>query len=306
MPLRLKPKPKAKRYSSDDPDEYRLTLIEHLEELRDRIIRSFLAITLCWVIGWYLQPWLYDHLNSVVFASIKHTIPANAEYKEMFNNVTQPFMLKFRLSFMIAVAIAFPFILLQLWGFIAPGLKPAERKPLQRIAPLSVLLFFLGVFFCWVIIPATFSWFASYLEEFPRTVLYQEPGAMVFFVLKMMLAFGIGFQLPLVVYFLGRIGLLEPETMIQYWRQATVVIFIASATLTPSNDIFSMLMMAIPLSFLFMISVWAVRITTRKQRANAIAELNDLDGVADNANGTAPKAIEARNDREDRELNDLD
>lgn len=278
MPIRLKPKPIV-RNDSEDPESFRMSLLEHLEELRDRLIKSFVAILLFWVVGWYLLPYLYDALNSHVEAAIKPMLPKGTEYQEAWNSVMGPFMLKFRLSFMLGLTLAFPFVLLQLWGFVKPGLKLAERKPLEKIAPLSLVLFLVGMLFCWLIIPATVRWFATYVADFPRTVLYQEPGAMVFFSIKMMLAFGLGFQLPLVVYFLGRVGLLEPETMIQYWRQATVVIFIVSAVLTPSADIFSMLMMAIPLSMLFLISVWAVRVTTRRKavEGNPVAELNALD-----------------------------
>lgn len=267
------------RNDSEDPESFRMTLIEHLEELRNRIIKSFAAIVVLWVAGWYLLPYLYDALNSRVEDAIKPLLPPDAEYKEAWNTVMAPFMLKFKLSFMLGLTMAFPFLLLELWGFVKPGLKPTERKPLERMAPLSLVLFAVGITFCWLIIPATVKWFSSFIAEFPRTVLYQEPGAMVFFTIKMMLAFGLGFQLPLVVYFLGRVGILEPETMMQYWRQATVVIFVFSAVLTPSNDIISMLMMAIPLSLLFMISVWAVRITTRKKalESNPVPELNALD-----------------------------
>lgn len=279
MLLRPPAKLNVKRNIPDDPEEFRLTLLEHLEDLRSRIVRSVIFISVAWIIGWYLQPWLYEQLNATVSRAVLATIPKTTEYQEAFTNVTQAFMLKFRLSFMIGLSLAFPFILLEVWGFIAPGLKAAERKPLQKLAPLSLLLFFIGVGFCWIIVPATFSWFASYLQEFTRTVLYQEPGAMIFFVVKLMLAFGLGFQLPLIVYFLGRIGILEPETLVQYWRQATVVIFFLSAIFTPSNDIFTMLMMAVPLTILFMISVWAVRLTNRGKRGNPVEELNHLDPV---------------------------
>jgi sec-independent protein translocase protein TatC len=95
---------------------------------------------------------------------------------------------------------------------------------------------------------------------------------MLGFCLKMMLAFGIGFQLPLIVYALGAMNLLSAETLVKHWRHASVVIFVIAAALTPSNDAFSMLMMAIPLVILFMISVWAVKLTQgRKKRAQDAA-----------------------------------
>jgi sec-independent protein translocase protein TatC len=174
-------------------------------------------------------------------------------------------MLKFKLSFMLGLILAFPYLVIQLWGFVEPGLKENEKRPVRKMLPFSVLLFAMGVCFCWIILPSAFNWFAAYVEEFPGTVIYQEPGTMVFFILKMLLAFGMGFQLPLVVFLLGKIGLLTPETLTTYWRQSTVFIFVASAIITPSNDVFSMLMMAIPLSVLFIISIWALKITNRKK-----------------------------------------
>jgi sec-independent protein translocase protein TatC len=256
----------TRRDYSGDPEEFRLTLVEHLEELRDRIIRSITILVVAWVIGWFLMPPLYEFLNQLVDASIKKSLPPGAKFEEVFRNATEPFMLKFRLSFMIGLVLAFPFLVMELWGFIAPGLKPEEQKPFKALAPFSLVLFFVGASFCWVIIPSALGWFASYLGEFKGTSLMQDAGTMIFFILKMMLAFGIGFQLPLIVYALGMLGLLSAETLVQYWRQAATFIFIASAVLTPSNDAFSMLMMAVPLVALFLLSVWFVKLTQKKQR----------------------------------------
>ena len=211
------------------------------------------------------MPPLYAFLSQVVDRSIQPALPKGVTYQEVFRNVTEPFMLKFRLSFMIGVVLAFPLLINELWQFIAPALRPNEQKPFRALAPFSLVLFVMGAGFCWLIIPAALAWFADYIGEFKGTGLMQDAGTMVFFVLKMMLAFGVGFQLPLIVYALGMIGLLTSETLLQYWRQACTVIFIAAAVFTPSNDAFSMLMMAIPMVILFMISVWAVKITQRKR-----------------------------------------
>ena len=133
MPIWRKKPSGVKRGIPDDPEEFRLTLVEHLEELRDRIIRSFVVVMVCWVIGWYIEPLLYDRLNHLVEGGVMASIPKDTRYTEAFQNVTEPFMLKFRLSFMIAIGLAFPFLLMQLWGFIAPGLRATERKPLQKL-----------------------------------------------------------------------------------------------------------------------------------------------------------------------------
>ncbi len=258
----------------DDPEEFRATLVEHLDELRVRVVRIVALLMVGWVVGWFVQPPAYEYLNKLVTAQVTRPRPGHLpfQYVEAFGNATDAFMLKFKLSFLLGLILVLPFCVVQLWGFVKPGLKPAERKPVGRLAPFSVLLFFMGAGFCFLIIPSAIAWFTSYMEEFPGTALFQEPGKMVFFVLKMELAFGLAFQLPLVVFLLGSVGILTPETLLQYWRQSAVSIFILSMIVTPSNDAFSMLMMAIPLCFLFMISVFLVKWTTKKRKAKEEAE----------------------------------
>lgn len=275
MPLTLKGKPRLRK-PSDDPEDFRATLVEHLEELRDRIVRMLVFLSVGWVAGWYLEAPVYGRLNGIVTAAISRRMPAGTSFQTTFFQATEPFLLKFKLSFMIGIILSFPFIVLQLWGFISPGLKKAERKAIRSVAPVSVILFMMGVSFCWVILPSAFTWFTSYVEEFPGTSLIQEAGTMVFLVLKMILAFGIGFQLPLVVFVLGKLGLLSPDTLLRNWRQATAAIFFIAMVITPSNDLFSMLMMAVPLSILFIASVYAVKFTARNAAKNE-PELNDLD-----------------------------
>lgn len=258
----------------DDPEDFRATLIEHIEELRTRIFRIVTLLIVGWVVGWYVQPTVYDFLNKLVTKAIQKPRPGHVPviYKEVFTHATDAFLLKMRLSFMLGLILVLPFCIMQLWGFIKPGLKVRERKPVTRLAPFSVFLFFLGAGFCFWVVPSAISWFSTYLEEFPGTVLYQEPGQMIFFVLKMELAFGLAFQLPLIVYLLGSLGILTPDTLLQYWRQSAVAIFTIAMIVTPSNDAFSMLMMAVPLCFLFIISVFLVKWTTKKRKAEEAAE----------------------------------
>ena len=236
-----------------------------MEELRTRIVRSALLICAGWVIGWFAEPKAFGWLSDLVISNITKVVHDPSRFKIIFDSFTEPFMLKIRLAFMIGMVLTLPFVVLQLWGFVKPGLKPNERKPIERVAPFSILLFAMGVGFCTAILGPCTRWFASYLDDFPNAVIYQRPDVMITFCLKMMLAFGLGFQLPLVVWSLGAIGLLSAETLIKYWRHAAVGIFFLAAAFTPSNDAFSMLMMAVPMVMLFMISVWAVKITQGKR-----------------------------------------
>lgn len=264
--MRFPGRNQTRRNLPEDPDEFRLSLVEHLEELRDRIIRALLILIGGWVIGWFIFEPLYFALQAMIDGAVKPNLPENTRYEEIVLGIPDLFVLKLRLSFVVGLVIAFPFLVLQLWGFIAPALKPEERKPIQRLAPVSVILFAMGAGFCWMIIPTALAWFVSFASEFPGIAITPEAGNMVYFILKMLLAFGVAFQLPLIVYALGALGLLSGETLLQYWRQAAAVIFVASAILTPSNDAISMLMMAVPLVILFSISVYFVRLTQRKKR----------------------------------------
>jgi sec-independent protein translocase protein TatC len=277
MPLKIKERIARKRDSSGDPEEFRMSLGDHIGELRFRLIRVVFVVTVGWIVGWFLQPWLYETLNAIMLNAVHDYRGSNPDFQfqEPFNSATAPFMLKLRLSFMIGLGLALPFIVLQIWGFVSPGLKPSEKKPVKALAPASVVLFAIGGAFCWIILPKTFQWFLSFMDEFPGSALFQEPGSMVFFSLKMIFAFGVGFQLPLVVYIAGRLGIIGPDTLIHYWRQAIVFVFVTSAILTPSGDVFSLLMMAVPLSLLLMLSIFMVKITAR--RGESIPELNELD-----------------------------
>lgn len=229
-----------------------------------------------WVVGWFIEPVLYTALIGPTTAAIKRHLPPGTDYKVVFSTFTEPFMLQLRLSFMIGLVLALPFIVLQLWGFVEPGLKTNEKKPLKTAAPVSVALFALGATFCWFVLPSAYGWFTDYLYNYQGASIYQDPNTLILFSVKLMGAFGLGFQLPLIVFVLGRIGIITPGTMMRYWRQGTVFVFFASMVLTPSNDPLTMLMMAIPLCILMVISVYAVHLTTRHRKSGP-DELNDLD-----------------------------
>ena len=256
-----------------------MSLGGHIDELRIRLLRCVSIIAVFWIIGWFLQKPVYDALNDLVLKALDSYRQQNPNFKyaEPFTNMSDAFMLQFRLSFMLGLGMALPIVVNQVWGFVRPGLKPTEAKPIARLIPLSVLLFALGVTCCWLILPITFEWFLSFFSNFQGASLNQQPGTMVFFILKMLFAFGIGFQLPLLVYIAGRLGLISSETLTHYWRHVAVFVFVASALITPSGDIISMLMMAIPLTLLMVASIVAVRLTMRKDGGPRPEELNDLD-----------------------------
>lgn len=267
MPILLPKLPNPRRRNfSGDPEEFRLTLVEHIEELRTRLIRSILILGGSWCIAWWYTKPVYGYLNAMATQAITPVLPKGVTYREAFFMATEGFMLKLHLSFLLGLILCFPLLVLQLWGFIEPALKPSEAEPIKRIVPVSALLFLIGVGFAWMIMPAALQWLATYVMEFPGTDMVQHAGSLVFFTLKILFSFGIAFQLPLVVYILGELELLTAETLIKYWRQSATAIFVLAMIITPSNDPGTMLAMAIPLVFLFMISVYVVRFSQNRKR----------------------------------------
>ena len=237
-------------------------------------MRVLAALVVALIVGWQIEPWLYGAMEGRINTAVLHVLgPRKIPYTTAFHGAPEAFLLKLKLSFYVALVMTLPYIIVQIWGFIAPALKPSEQKPFKRLAPASALLFVMGAGFAYAAVPAMFAWFASYAEDFPGVSIIQEAGSQLFLVAKMMLAFGVAFQLPLIVYGLGLAGILTAEALLKYWRHGATAIFFISAVITPSNDPFSMLMMAVPLTGLFIGSVYAVKFMEKKRdKAKAIEE----------------------------------
>lgn len=271
MALANKP---TKRNSSGDPEEFRATLGEHLDELRSRIIKIVSGLLIASIAGWFIAIPVFDFLQKTV----QKDIPKWLEYKEVFNSFTGPFMLQLRMSVALGIAATLPFAIFQLWLFVKPGLKPNEQRPVRMIFPISLALFFLGGLIGWIMVPPTVGWFCSFFRDFKGSVLYQEQGTMVFLIIKLLMAFGIGFQLPIITFLLTKTGIIPVESLLRSWKHSTVAIFALAMILTPSGDPFTMLAMAVPVTLLFFGSIGAVKLTDKnKGRESEEHPLNNLD-----------------------------
>lgn len=240
------------------------------------------ALVVAGFVAWQIEPYLYGAMEGRINTAVEKILkPKGIGYTTAFHGAPEAFMLKLKLSFYIALVMVFPYIIIQIWGFIAPALKPNEQRPFKRLAPASAILFLMGAAFAYMAVPSMFAWFATFAEEFPGTDIIQEAGSQLFLVAKMMLAFGVAFQLPLIVYGLGLAGVLTAETLVKYWRHGATAIFIVAAVVTPSSDPFSMLLMALPLTALFIASVYAVKfMEKRRAKEAAAAEKADLSPIA--------------------------
>ncbi len=238
-----------------------------------RIMRILGFLLVGMVIGWIYSLKVYYFLEQLV----QKNMPPGVKYEAMITTLPGPFMLQLKMAFFIGLFLALPFGIHQIWGFVSPGLRPNERRPIKVLAPISTLLFFFGVWMCWWILPPTIYWFGSFMTNFSDTKLMLEAGTMAFLLIKMMLSFGVGFQMPIIVFFLARLEIITPEAMMKYWRHAILIVVVASAMITPSGDPLSMTVMAVPLIGLFFFSVFAARYTLKRSKSKQDAELDDLD-----------------------------
>jgi sec-independent protein translocase protein TatC len=249
-------------------EDREMELWEHLSELRSRIFRALIYLTVAAMVCWFLYPSLQRLIQAPLDPIVKkyHIVMA-------FRHITGPFMLQLQIAIIAGLILALPMLTLELWGFIAPGLTPEERKGFYFVVPLSLFFFFLGVVTAYFILPMAFGYFASFLVSGSTvtTTVYQDPVMYWTFVMKMILAFGIVFQLPVVLMFLAWIGLVNTRLMKQNWRYAVVGCSVVGAVATPSNDAPSMLMMVVPLIILYFASIWLVGIVERVRARKAAA-----------------------------------
>lgn len=243
-------------------DEKRLELTEHLAELRSRIMRCIFYVCAGGVVAYIYFPRIYGFLFRPMYKAMEGT---KQEWKIVFEHFTQPFMVVLQLSLVAGLILTLPFVILEVWGFIAPALTREEKKPVRYLAPLSIVLFFAGVALAYWVSRFAIRWFVGYVSYFPNAVLYQEPKGYVMFMLKMMAVFGLVFQLPVLLSFLAWIGILKSAAMKRTWRHAIIGISVVGLIITPSNDFFSMFMMIFPVILLYLGSIWLVQLIETKR-----------------------------------------
>jgi sec-independent protein translocase protein TatC len=231
-------------------DDAQMELVEHLGELRGRLFRAIIYVVLAAAVSYNF----FREFLELLKYPVRHlAIPL------LLTGIQEAFLLKLQVSFLAGLAVASPFIIMEVWGFVAPALTSHERRPVLFLAPFSVLLFLAGVGTAYAALPATYGWMIGFTKDFPDAQFLQEAKQYILLTVKILAASGIAFQLPIVLLFLARIGVINDKTMIQYWRHAIVGIAAAAAILTPSQDPLTMLMMTIPMAGLYGLSIILVR-----------------------------------------------
>lgn len=235
--------------------------VAHLMELRDRLVKAFIAIAVAAaVLGFYPGPAaLYDLMAAPLVAHL----PKGATL--IATSVISPFMVPLKVLLMAAFLLALPVVLYQLWAFVAPGLYSHERKLVLPLVVSSTVLFFVGVAFCYFFV---FGRVFAFIQSFAPASITASPDieAYLSFVLSMFLAFGMAFEVPVVVVVLARMGIFSIEKLKEFRGYFVVLAFIIAAIVTPP-DVVSQLALAIPMCLLYEIGIWAAQIFIRHTQA---------------------------------------
>jgi sec-independent protein translocase protein TatC len=242
-----------------DTEDRQAELIEHLAELRTRVFRSAAYVAVGTAISWFFYQRIFLLLTAPVTVVLRDA-KMNTRFQML--SLTEPFMLQLQVCVVAGLILAAPLVTMEAWGFISPALSKAEKRPIKWVAPMSIVLFLMGVRLCYYIMPVAVRWFVSYSP--PNSDLRPVITPTLLFLVKMMLAFGLAFELPIVLMFLGKLGIINSRMMKIYWRQAVIITAIVAAIVTPSNDAFSMLMLAIPMCILYLLSIFLVKIIEPK------------------------------------------
>jgi len=230
-----------------------MSFLDHLEELRTAIISSLIAWVTVSIVLWFFSRYLLNFLLA--------DLPVESLY---FTSPIGAFMIRIKLSFVVGFLVAFPYILFRIWWFVSPGLFSRERKVVVPLITASTVLFYVGVLFAyWILIPIVLRFLVRFGTDLLQPLLSVEK--YFGFVARLCFAFGVVFQLPLVIIFLVSVGLVSAGTLLKQWRWAVIVIFTASAVLTPP-DIASQLLMGVPLVVLFLSSALIGLVIERKKR----------------------------------------
>jgi sec-independent protein translocase protein TatC len=249
-----------------------MPLTAHLEELRWRIVKSLLAMTLGFLIAYAFA----DYLFAVLIRPI-NLAAGDAGVKLIGTGVTEAFFTKLKVSFIAGIFLASPAVLYQAWQFVSPGLYENERGYVFPFVFFGTFFFCAGAWFCYEFVFQV--GYAFFLEQYATIGI--EPTIRISeylsFTSRMLLAFGACFEMPVIAFFLARIGFIDHNTLIKPWRFAVLAMFIIAAVLTPGPDVASQMMLVTPLLVLYAASIGIVYFFGVK-REEAETAPEDADG----------------------------
>jgi len=240
------------------PDE--MTFLEHLEDLRKRLFYSIIALFIGFVPGWIFHKQLYE----VLARPVTQYLPEGT--KLAFTTLTAPLMLYMKVAFLASLFLMSPFVFLQLWYFVAPGLYQKEKKYVIPFVLMTTFFFSLGVLFGYFIVfPWACRFFLALGGGFQPVITVDQ---YFDFALKVLLGIALVFELPTLIFFLAKMGLVTARWMIRNFKYAVLLVFVIAAVITPTPDVITQSIVAIPMLALYGLGILIALVVGRgKEKA---------------------------------------
>ncbi len=247
-----------------EPDDFesggKMSFLEHLDELRKRIIRAVIAVFVGFLIACFFIQQLFDF----IMKPLQLLLPPGGSL--IFTDPTEAFVLYIKIAAIAGLLIASPAVMTQVWMFIAPGLYTHEKKMAIPFVLMSSVFFIAGAAFShYIVFPMTWRFFVSFTTDYLTFMPRIEPAFSLY--MKMLLAFGLVFQMPTVVLFLARMGVVTAGFLWRNIKYAVLIIFIVAAVVTPSADMITQTAMAGPMILLYLLSIFLALAFGKKKSA---------------------------------------
>jgi sec-independent protein translocase protein TatC len=225
----------------------RMTLLEHLDELRKRIFNSVIAVVIAFLVCWYFSPQIFAWLER----PIMDALPEGEQLA--FTDLAEPFMLYIKVALLAAVFVASPFLLTQVWLFIRPGLYSRERRMALPFIVFTSLFFMAGGYFGYrIAFPMVVRFLLGVGENFRQVVTIRAYFSML---TKILLGLGLVFEMPMLIFFFARLGLVTARKLLKWFRWAVLAIFVVAAIITPTPDVATQTVFAVPMILLYLLGV---------------------------------------------------
>jgi len=249
---------------AEEANEKEMSITEHLGDLRKVLIISLIAVAVTSSIMFgFFREQLLDFIMQPLIAL---GVPL------VYLRITEAFFAQFKLCLLVGLILAMPIILYEIWYFIAPALKPGEKKLVRIVVPLAIILFFVGAVFAYfTILQVMIRFLVLFGGEELLPMLSID--LYISFLARVLVPFGLIFEMPIISYFVTKVGWLTPQWMIKNRKWAFLISFIVGAILTPSGDPLSQSLMALPIYLLYEISIIVAKVTTNRAKREGTEEI---------------------------------